>query len=39
MASAAASRLVVDSILGRLQPGENPFRPDRPMVERPFDIL
>jgi glycine/D-amino acid oxidase-like deaminating enzyme len=39
MASAGGSRLVVDSVLGRLAPADNPFRPDRPMVERPFDIL
>jgi sarcosine oxidase, subunit beta len=39
MASAGASRLVVDTIVGRLQPADNPFRPDREMVERPFDIL
>jgi sarcosine oxidase subunit beta len=39
MASAGGSRLVVDSMLGRLQPAENPFRPDREMVERRFDIL
>jgi sarcosine oxidase subunit beta len=39
MASAGASRRVVDAILGRLQPADNPFRPDRVMVERPFDIL
>ena len=39
MASAGGSRLVVDSILGRVQPADNPFRPDREMVERRFDIL
>jgi sarcosine oxidase, subunit beta len=39
MASAGASRLVVDAILGRLPPADNPFRPDRQMVERRFDIL
>jgi sarcosine oxidase subunit beta len=39
MASAGGSRLVVDTLLGRCQPAENPFRPDRPMVERRFDIL
>jgi hypothetical protein len=39
MTSAGASRLVVDSIVGRLQPADNPFRPDREMVERKFDIL
>jgi sarcosine oxidase subunit beta len=39
MASAAGSRLAVDSLLGRLAPVANPFRPQRPMVERPLDIL
>jgi glycine/D-amino acid oxidase-like deaminating enzyme len=39
MASAAGSRLVVDTILGRVQPAENPFDPQRPMKERPLDIL
>jgi sarcosine oxidase subunit beta len=39
MASAGGSRLVVDALLGRSQPGDNPFRPDRAMVERRFDIL
>lgn len=39
MASAGGSRLVMDTLLGRLTPEANPFRPDRPMVERPLDIL
>jgi glycine/D-amino acid oxidase-like deaminating enzyme len=39
MASAGGSRLVVDALLGRRQRSDNPFRPDRPMLERPFDIL
>ncbi len=39
MASAGGSRLVVDSMLGRLAPDANPFRPQRPMLERPLDIL
>jgi sarcosine oxidase, subunit beta len=37
MASAGGSRLAVDSVLGKS--AENPFRPDRVMVERRFDIL
>ena len=39
MASAGGSRLAVDSLLGRIEPEANPFRPQRPMVERPLDIL
>jgi sarcosine oxidase subunit beta len=39
MTSTAASRIVVDTLLGRLPAAANPFRPDRPMVERPLDIL
>jgi sarcosine oxidase, subunit beta len=39
MASAGGSRLVVDAMLGRVQPDDNPFRPQRVMVERPLDIL
>jgi sarcosine oxidase subunit beta len=39
MASAGGSRLTVDALLGRVQPGTNPFRPDREIVERPLDIL
>jgi glycine/D-amino acid oxidase-like deaminating enzyme len=39
MASTAGSRIVVDTLLGRLSAAANPFRPDRPMVERPLDIL
>jgi sarcosine oxidase subunit beta len=39
MASAGGSRRVVDSLLGRLSAEDNPFRPQRPMVERPLDIL
>ena len=29
MASAGGSRLTIDALLGRVQPDENPFRPDR----------
>ena len=39
MASAGGSRLVVDLIAGRADPSTNPFRPDRPLIERPLDIL
>jgi sarcosine oxidase subunit beta len=39
MTSTAGSRIVVDTLLGRLPAAANPFRPDRPMVERPLDIL
>ena len=39
MASAGGSRIAVDSLLGRLRPEENPFRPQREMLERPLDIL
>jgi len=39
MASGAGSRIVVDTVLGRLAATDNPFRPDREMVERPLDIL
>src|ERR1700730_8047671 len=39
MASAGGSRLVVDTVLGRTSAEDNPFRPQRVMVERPLDIL
>ena len=39
MASAGGSRIVVDLLTGRMTQAENPFRFDRPIVERPFDIL
>jgi glycine/D-amino acid oxidase-like deaminating enzyme len=39
MASAGGSRIVIDTLLGRLAPEHNPFRPKRAMVERPLDIL
>ncbi len=39
MASGGGSRLVVDTMLGRVKPEDNPFRPQRVMVERPLDIL
>jgi sarcosine oxidase subunit beta len=39
MASAGGSRLTIDALLGRTRPEENPFRPEREIVERPLDIL
>ncbi len=39
MASAGGSRLVVDTMLGRIATEANPFRPQREMIERPLDIL
>ncbi|HEX8967531.1 MAG TPA: FAD-binding oxidoreductase, partial [Chloroflexota bacterium] len=39
MASGAGSRLVVDCMLGRVAADANPFRPQRPMLERDLDIL
>jgi hypothetical protein len=39
MASAAGSRIVVDSMLGRMPSEANSFRPQREMIERPLDIL
>ena len=39
MGSIGGSRRAVDAITGRLKPGQNPFRPDRPMQARSFDVL
>jgi sarcosine oxidase subunit beta len=39
MTSGAASRMVVDTITGKLAAKENPFRLDRPIVHRDLDIL
>jgi hypothetical protein len=39
MSSAAGSRLVVDTLVGRLSQSDNPFLPQRDMIERPLDIL
>jgi sarcosine oxidase subunit beta len=39
MASAGGSRITVDSLLGRLGSEDNPFNPQRGMVERPLEIL
>jgi glycine/D-amino acid oxidase-like deaminating enzyme len=39
MGSGGGSRLVVDAMLGRVGAADNPFRPQREMVERALDIL
>jgi sarcosine oxidase subunit beta len=39
MGSIGGSRRAVDAITGRLKPADNPFRPDRSMQSRSFDIL
>ncbi len=39
MGSIGGSRRAVDAITGKLKPADNPFRPDRPMETRAFDIL
>ncbi len=39
MGSGGGSRIVVDTLLGRLGRDDNPFHPGRPMIERPLDIL
>jgi sarcosine oxidase subunit beta len=39
MAGSAASRLVVDLLLGRARQEDNPFRYDRRLDQRPLDIL
>ncbi|MBX6772526.1 MAG: FAD-binding oxidoreductase [Chloroflexi bacterium] len=39
MGSAGGSRRVVDLILGRADPRLNPFRWDRPLTHRPFDVI
>jgi sarcosine oxidase, subunit beta len=39
MGSPAGSRLAVDALLGKVTPGENPFRSDRRMTKRAFDVL
>ena len=39
MASPGGSRIVVDLLTGRMDQADNVFRFDRPIVERPFDIL
>ena len=39
MGSIGGSRRAVDAITGRLKPQDNPFRPDRAMEVRSFDVL
>lgn len=39
MGSIGGSRRAVDAISGKLRPESNPFRPDRPMHQRAFDVL
>jgi sarcosine oxidase subunit beta len=39
MGSIGGSRRAVDAITGKLKLAENPFRPDRPMESRAFDVL
>jgi sarcosine oxidase subunit beta len=39
MGGPGGSRLAVDALLGKVAPAANPFRVDRPMEPRPFDIL
>ena len=39
MGSVGGSRRAVDAITGKLSPADNPFRPDRPMETRAFDVL
>ena len=39
MASAGGSRLVVETITGARAPADNPFRLDRPLEARDFDVL
>ena len=39
MGSIGGSRRAVDAITGKLSPADNPFRPDRPMEIRAFDVL
>jgi hypothetical protein len=39
MGSIGGSRRAVDAITGKLPPADNPFRADRPMESRAFDVL
>jgi len=39
MGSIGGSRRALDAIYGRLKPQDNPFRPDRAMEARAFDVL
>jgi glycine/D-amino acid oxidase-like deaminating enzyme len=39
MGSIGGSRRAVDALVGKLAPESNPFRPERPMQARTFDVL
>lgn len=39
MGSAAGSRLVIETLTGARAPADNPFRLDRPLVERKLDVI
>jgi sarcosine oxidase, subunit beta len=39
MGSAGGSRMAVDALLGEVVPAANPFRVDRPMEQRAFDVI
>ena len=39
MGSAGGSRLVADSVIGKLKAEQNPFRLDRPLTPRQLDVL
>jgi sarcosine oxidase subunit beta len=39
MASGGGSRLLVDTITGKVAPADNPFRPDRTIAARHMDLL
>jgi glycine/D-amino acid oxidase-like deaminating enzyme len=39
MGSIGGSRLLIDVLTGKVAPADNPFRPERPMSERAFDVL
>ncbi|HET9849742.1 MAG TPA: FAD-dependent oxidoreductase [Candidatus Dormibacteraeota bacterium] len=39
MGSIGGSRRAVDAITGSVKPQDNPFKPDRPMKARTFDVL
>ncbi|HYM49008.1 MAG TPA: FAD-dependent oxidoreductase [Candidatus Limnocylindrales bacterium] len=39
MAGPGGSRLAIDVLTGAIKAEDNPFRPDRPMIERAFDVL
>jgi sarcosine oxidase subunit beta len=39
MGSIGGSRRAIDAITGKIAPADNPFRPERPMESRAFDVL